>query len=419
MIDITQSEPDFYKEFSCIGDKCRNNCCQHQWAIAIDKKTYKQYKNLKNPKNMAERFRSGTIKRNDNPQNDGDYAFLTQVPDSEKPWKVKCVFQQDSGLCEIQANLGHDFLCKTCRVYPRMSVVISDKKTVERGLSLSCEAVVKMFLDKKDPIIFESSVVHCNKNQSAEIFNNSNSVIELKSQGLGEYYFYLKAIGIAILQNRDYSVENRLIHLACFLKNIDKETQSPEFNIESFCEGFVAAIENKQYDGLLETKPQYALQMETDFELLDEMTIENILNKDIMDVINGNILKITQAKLEDGTQEKVYIEYIKNYNEFMKDKENLMENILVNEFHNMAMPISCKTAMEGGVALFGYFQMIRFLIATYLGERKEISEQELIDLIAYFGKTILHKTKRNAIVDSFFNKNNMDDLAHTILLIKS
>jgi len=38
-------QPQYYKQFYCIGSECKNNCC-HSWVITIDEQTYNKYMNL-------------------------------------------------------------------------------------------------------------------------------------------------------------------------------------------------------------------------------------------------------------------------------------------------------------------------------------------------------------------------------------
>ena len=38
--------PDYYKDFQCIADKCKDSCCIG-WEIMIDSKSYKKYQNVK------------------------------------------------------------------------------------------------------------------------------------------------------------------------------------------------------------------------------------------------------------------------------------------------------------------------------------------------------------------------------------
>jgi len=62
------------------------------------------------------------------------------------------MWRQD-GLCRIQAELGHDALCKTCREFPRLTHDYGD--FVELGLELSCPEAARIILTAPvaDPVI--------------------------------------------------------------------------------------------------------------------------------------------------------------------------------------------------------------------------------------------------------------------------
>lgn len=413
MIDYITVEPDFLKTFSCIGDKCRNNCCSHSWAITIDKKTYKKYKDVKNPKELAEKFRNGFIKRNLYSINNNDYGFILQYQNPETPWDMICKFHID-GLCEIHGKLGEDYLCKTCRQYPRIINILNENNVTEKGISISCEAVLKLLLDKNEPISFENITTKVNKNQLDNIYNTANQVLNISEYNLGEYYFYIKTISIAILQNRDYKFEDRMIHLAFLFKKIDEAVENKQIDkIEQICTEFIDNIESGNLDSLLEVKPSYSLQLVKIFYMIDELTKDQILNPNFIDIINANVHNSI------NTQEENYIKYLNNFNEFMKDKQHFIENIMVTEFHNMVMPLTTKTAFESIVSFASYFEMLRFFVAMYMGDRKELTENELIDIIAYYAKLILHKNNRHELVNKYLTDNDMHDIAHLIMMIKS
>jgi hypothetical protein len=54
------------------------------------------------------------------------------------------MWRQD-GLCRIQAEMGHDALCKTCREFPRLRHDYGD--FIELGLELSCPEAARLLLN--------------------------------------------------------------------------------------------------------------------------------------------------------------------------------------------------------------------------------------------------------------------------------
>lgn len=97
---LTIHYPMYYKQFSCIGDRCEGTCCTG-WKISIDPKTLSFYKKVRGP--FAKRLKSGV--------NFKEKRFFTE--------KGSCPMLNSRGLCDIYMTLGEDKMCYACRVYPR------------------------------------------------------------------------------------------------------------------------------------------------------------------------------------------------------------------------------------------------------------------------------------------------------------
>ena len=61
----------------------------------------------------------------------------------------RCPMWRDDGLCRIQAELGEEALCKTCRDFPRLTHDYGD--FVEYGLELSCPEAARIILGTPEP----------------------------------------------------------------------------------------------------------------------------------------------------------------------------------------------------------------------------------------------------------------------------
>lgn len=113
---VTITQPAYYKEFSCIGPACTDNCC-HNWVITIDKRHYLQYMGVTDPA-FHEQCKKA-IRRNKKCTGTADYAIM-QLDDG------RCVFQDADGGCGIFRKLGEDALSDTCTVYPRIQTRIDE-----------------------------------------------------------------------------------------------------------------------------------------------------------------------------------------------------------------------------------------------------------------------------------------------------
>lgn len=121
--------PRYYREFRCIAADCPDSCC-HEWTVDVDPETAAYYRGL--PGALGDRLREVLA------EDDGTTVMTIT--------EGRCPMWRQDGLCRIQAELGHDALCKTCRDFPRLRHDYGD--FVELGLELSCpEAARLIFAD--------------------------------------------------------------------------------------------------------------------------------------------------------------------------------------------------------------------------------------------------------------------------------
>ncbi len=115
-----------YDNFKCSGGQCPKTCCQG-WQIIIDDKSLSKYKEIEG--NFGEKVAESI--------DEEEMVFRQQ--------KQKCTLLRSDGLCSLQCNLGEDYLCDTCRLYPRHMEEYEDIR--EYSLFLSCPEVVRMILN--------------------------------------------------------------------------------------------------------------------------------------------------------------------------------------------------------------------------------------------------------------------------------
>ena len=121
------SWPSYYKQFQCIADRCPDSCCK-EWDVLVDSETAAFYRGLSG--SLGDRLRSVMH------EEDGE-TYMT-IEDG------RCPMWRKDGLCRIQAELGHDALCKTCRDFPRLTHDYGS--FIEHGLELSCPEAARLIL---------------------------------------------------------------------------------------------------------------------------------------------------------------------------------------------------------------------------------------------------------------------------------
>ena len=120
--------PAYYNTFRCIAEKCPDSCCK-EWSVDVDEDAAKVYRNLSGP--LGDKLRQ----------------ILQDTPDGTIMTieNGRCPMWRQDGLCQIQAELGHDALCKTCREFPRLRHDYGN--FVELGLELSCPEAARLILN--------------------------------------------------------------------------------------------------------------------------------------------------------------------------------------------------------------------------------------------------------------------------------
>ena len=141
-----------YDNFKCIADKCPKSCCVG-WQIMIDEKSLKKYK--KHTGVFKERFETSVdyseesfYQHSINKTCDNNMASTNDDNSNNNMASTnninRCNMLNDNGLCDLQSTLGEEFLCDTCRLYPRHIEEYFNIR--EHLLTLSCPEVTRMIL---------------------------------------------------------------------------------------------------------------------------------------------------------------------------------------------------------------------------------------------------------------------------------
>ena len=171
------TKPDYYDEFTCIADKCKDTCCSG-WQIVIDDEYLNKYK-------KNEKFSLFDM----NEYVDFKEHVFKQSNDR------RCAFLRDDNLCKLCFEYGESALCRTCHLYPRHIEEFENVREI--SLSLSCPQVCKILLNRDTKVKF----VSCENDESEE-YEDFDFML---------YSCLLDArdVMIEILQNRGLSIDVR------------------------------------------------------------------------------------------------------------------------------------------------------------------------------------------------------------------
>ena len=131
--------PKYYENFSCIAAACPDSCCK-EWSVDVDPQAATFYRQLSGA--LGDRLREVL--------QDTEDGTIMVIENG------RCPMWRADGLCRIQAELGHDALCKVCREFPRLTHDYGD--FTELGLELSCPEAARMILSGTDTTILSRAV---------------------------------------------------------------------------------------------------------------------------------------------------------------------------------------------------------------------------------------------------------------------
>lgn len=190
--------PDYYKDFFCIADKCRHNCCIG-WAIEIDEETDTYYKCIENKDSPLSQRLKNSIDRSTDIS-----CFIT---DSKK----RCPFLNAQNLCDIIIEAGEEHICTICKEHPRFHNELPQR--VESGLGMCCEEAARIILTIESPVtlIYEGTK-EC-----------EDEIVDLRDEI------------IAILQNRSKCFEERIKDMLRLT-----EISLPEYTLSQYADIFLS-----------------------------------------------------------------------------------------------------------------------------------------------------------------------------------
>lgn len=181
-------QPSYYPGFQCRAGSCQDSCCIG-WEIPLDSETASHYRVMEGP--LGDRIRESMQESEDQ-----ETSFRCG-PDQ------RCPLLNPDGLCELICTLGEESLSEVCREHPRFHQWYPGFR--EDGLGLCCEEAARLLLSREEPLDFILT-------EEPEDSGRELSFSPERARLL----WAARKTGLRILQNRRYSVWDRLAMLVSF-----------------------------------------------------------------------------------------------------------------------------------------------------------------------------------------------------------
>ncbi len=363
--------PDYYEEFSCIADRCKDSCCIG-WEIDIDEDTCAYYHGI--PGAFGDRLRG--------------HMYVTE--DKEHSFRLgehgRCPFLNDKNLCDIITALGEEALSEVCTEYPRFSLYYGD--VLQKCLSLSCEEVGRILFTREAPVAFVDYALEepdwDSDDEDANQPDEEDGIWEdEESQAyeaeLVEKLYAAQLEIIALLQDRGQSIQNRIVKVLQYSEKLQKELNKSDKNdrIEvTDCMDWSSVwdISAERFEERL----SIFLEMET----LDAEWEEQ------------------KAKLQGLVGNEAYVKVVKDFLESQgfleRDYENLLVYFVFRYFMNAVYDQNVLSKVRMAVE---FTLLIRDMDAIRLADRGTYTVADRIDVVRIFSKEVEHSEENVAMAE--------------------
>ncbi len=353
--------PDYFPDFSCKMGACRTACCTG-WPVSITLQNYFDLLGLECSPDLRRRL-DGGLHMCDRPSPE-HYAQFSPRYDGD------CPMRMEDGRCALHAEIGEHVLPDICRLYPRG--IRMERGKLECSCAASCEAVLELFLHRKEPITFiekELKLVPPALEERTAQFMSMGKEWEIRQ------YF------IRILQDRTMPLPERILQLGYQMNKVDTIMQSgDEAGLKAILEE-----ENEKMPGAAADLDEEHLQ--SGLWVMEKLTA--LLDKRHHSIHDYGEAALSYFGEDDGSMER-YLKARGHLEKTFPDWEIFFEHMLVNHMFFVQFPFQDRpeSLPQEYTALCAVYMLLRFLTIGWMADKDR--EEDLIDMCAALFRLIEH-----------------------------
>jgi len=399
------------RRFMCIGSQCEDTCC-FGWRVNIDRATYRKYRRVTDPELRQEL--DSCIKRNRSQPGEQNYARIKM--DRGKA----CPFLNEESLCRIQLRLGEEFLSDICVTYPRVANLVNN--VLEKSATMSCPEAARLALLNPDEMEFDELTEPV---ETRNIINRQIDTHGLAVARRAERYFWeLRIFTIQVLQNRNYSLAERLIVLGMFYQRVQNQINADQAEgIPRIIARYTNLLAGNELRADLAAIPtQETIQLKLMKELTDERVVKGVSSRTYLECFDQFLHGVQFTR--EATVEEVAARYREAeetyYRPFMAGREYILENYLVNYVFKNLFPFSGeKNLFENYIMMVVHYALIKMHLIGMAAFHRGLTEEVVIKLIYSFSRTVEHNPPYLQHVLRLLKDNGYNTMAYMAILIKN
>lgn len=394
--------PKYLNDFSCIGGSCEDTCCAG-WNVTVDKKTYQAYRKVREPQMVGKLQKY--VKRNRKQNDDSEYAKFMLNENN------KCHMMLEDGLCSIHKELGEEFLCNTCAIYPRHLTQVGG--VTEKSLTLSCPEAARVVLLREEGIGFI---------ENEEPKDTRGLMAREISLEKHPHFWDLRIYAIQLLQSRQQPIEIRLIVLGLFIQKIE-QLKSIEFEKElpRIMQDYLCRLDNEEFiESLKNIKRNLNLARDLiRYRMTADVTSEKYV-KILQQMVDGLGLEENADHEVDDIEKTIekYQESYKNfYVPFIEKQEYMLENYIVNYIFKNLFPNDYNTPFESYMMLVTHFTLIKLHLIGMAAKQQKLTREMVIECVQQLAKIIEHNPSYLQGVREGMGNSSYTTMGHMFVMI--
>ena len=393
-------KPFYYDNFKCIVGDCIDNCCHAEWEISIDKRTYKKYKKLKGQWGNKINNNIGRIRSN-----------ISDLRYGKIKLKDKgCSLLDEKGLCTIHANLGVGYLCNTCKVYPREITKFGE--IYERNLFMSCPEVARYFVRHKENFYFNMG------EEELSDLDKDYIVDKNYDENLYNLLWYSRSLAMEIIQFKEIEIWKRIIFLKMLCDKVQKLINEENYeDYEKLLNTFRNEITNIDVINSLD-KIKLVPKVKINFI----KSVVDISEKVSRNKVKYNNLLDEYKKLFENDIDRNFEFVIKKeeeFNKYLKDQENIMENLLIYLIYKYFMNALYTKNLNKEInsVIISYAMIKMLLLGRYNKNNKKLSEEDFVEVFYVFSRVIEHNRYFLNKIYEVLKEVGYNKIAYTTILV--
>ena len=340
--------PTYLRDFRCDGPSCQSRCCGN-WRITIDPDALQRYSHME-PKEEGQAILSHII-----------YRKETQSFGISMRADYRCPFLDDDYLCKLQKRYGEEYLADICVAYPRVTYHVDE--LLEQSLAITCPVAAKRILLSDSPIRFEKAEIPYPR--KSQVIPWTKKVLHFPDQ-----WQQLQKMGVRLLQEDGFSLNQRFLRLLLFLEQVDRmRPEDVPVGLDAMEENGFALLDSNLP---LFFPNQHVLRMAKLFSQLYRMdlTIEKVVS--LQKAYTENRKELLPRILE------IY--------------HRPLENYLVNEFFLRFYPFAYEGSLlyNGKLFIMGSKLLEFSLLLTAVAHQGILEEQDFLQIVDRIAERLDH-----------------------------